>query len=52
MRGISNGSLVTTAVPIHGSTHGSLLWDKTKSTELFDDLNTDQTVPTTLISNT
>src|SRR5882757_10267782 len=52
MRGISNGSLITTAVPIGGSTGGSLLWDKTKSKELFNDLNTDQTVPSGLITNT
>jgi LCP family protein required for cell wall assembly len=51
MRGISNGSLVTTAVPIGGSTGGSLLWDKTKSKELFNDLNTDQAVPSGLITN-
>jgi LCP family protein required for cell wall assembly len=51
MRGISNGSLITTAVPISGSTGGSLLWDKTKSTELFNDLNTDQAVPSSLITN-
>jgi LCP family protein required for cell wall assembly len=52
MRGISDGGLVTTAVPISGSTNGSLLWDKTKSTELFTDLNTDQAVPSSLITNT
>jgi LCP family protein required for cell wall assembly len=51
MRGISNGSLVTTAVPIGGSTGGSLLWDKTKSKQLFNDLNTDQAVPSGLITN-
>jgi LCP family protein required for cell wall assembly len=51
MRGISNGSLITTAVPIGGSTGGSLLWDKTKSKELFNDLNTDQAVPSALITN-
>lgn len=51
MRGISDGGLITTAVPINGSTHGSLLWDKTKATELFDDLNTDQAVPSTLVTN-
>ncbi|HEY3606869.1 MAG TPA: LCP family protein [Pseudonocardiaceae bacterium] len=51
MRGISNGSLITTAVPISGSTGGSLLWDKTKSTELFNDLNTDQAVPSSLVTN-
>ena len=51
MRGISNGSLVTTAVPIGGSSGGSLLWDKAKSKELFNDLNTDQAVPSSLITN-
>jgi len=52
MRGISDGGLITTAVPIGGSTHGSLVWDKPKATQLFNDLNTDQAVPTTLVSNT
>ncbi len=52
MRGISDGSLVTTVVPIGRSTGGSLLWDKTKSRELFTDLNTDQAVPAGLIANT
>ncbi|HVV24376.1 MAG TPA: LCP family protein [Pseudonocardiaceae bacterium] len=51
MRGISDGGLVTTAVPINGTTHGSLLWDKTKATQLFHDLNTDQAVPSSLITN-
>jgi LCP family protein required for cell wall assembly len=51
MRGISNGGLITTAVPINGSTGGSLLWDKTKSKELFNDLNTDQAVPSALVTN-
>lgn len=52
MRGISDGGLVTTAVPTSGSSNGSLLWDKTKSSELFADLNTDQEVPSSLITNT
>jgi LCP family protein required for cell wall assembly len=51
MRGISDGGLVTTAVPINGSTNGSLLWDRTKAAELFTDLNTDQAVPSNLITN-
>ena len=50
LRGISGGGAVTTAVPIGGSTNGSLLWDKTKATALFDDLNTDQTIPADLIT--
>ena len=52
MRGIADGSLVTTAVPVSGSSKGSLLWDKTKSRELFNDLNTDQAVPSSLITTT
>lgn len=51
MRGISDGNLVTTAVPVSGSTGGSLLWDKLKSQEMFNDLNTDQAVPSNLITN-
>ncbi|HWC82139.1 MAG TPA: LCP family protein [Pseudonocardiaceae bacterium] len=50
MRGISGGGVTTTAVPISGTTGGSLLWDKTKAGELFNDLNTDQDVPASLIT--
>jgi LCP family protein required for cell wall assembly len=50
LRGVSGGNVVTTAVPIGGSTGGSLLWDKTKSKQLFNDLNTDQAVPSGLIT--
>jgi LCP family protein required for cell wall assembly len=51
LRGISGGGVVTTAVPIGGSSGGSLLWNRTKATQLFDDLNTDQAVPSSLITN-
>jgi LCP family protein required for cell wall assembly len=50
MRGISGGGVVTTAVPISGSSGGDLIWSKSKATALFDDLNTDQAVPSDLIS--
>ena len=51
LRGVSGGGVVTTAVPIGGQTNGSLLWDTTKAKSLFNDLNTDQAVPTNLITN-
>jgi LCP family protein required for cell wall assembly len=51
MRGISSGGVVSTAVPVNGSTGSSLLWDPTKSQQLFQDLNTDQAVPTGLITD-
>ncbi|HEX3788519.1 MAG TPA: LCP family protein [Pseudonocardiaceae bacterium] len=51
MRGISSGGVVTTAVPISGSSGGNLLWDPTKSQELFHDLNNDDAVPSSLITN-
>jgi len=51
MRGISSGGVVTTAVPTSGSSGGDLLWDKAKASDLFTDLNTDQPVPSNLISN-
>jgi hypothetical protein len=51
MRGISNGGVVSTAVPVNGSIGSSLLWDPTKSQQLFSDLNTDQTVSADLITN-
>jgi LCP family protein required for cell wall assembly len=51
MRGISSGGVVSTAVPVSGSTGSSLLWDPTKSKDLFQDLNTDQAVPTSLITD-
>ncbi|HEX3650355.1 MAG TPA: LCP family protein, partial [Pseudonocardiaceae bacterium] len=50
MRGISGGGVVTTAVPVGGSSGGDLLWDRSKATALFDDLNSDQTVPSSLIT--
>jgi hypothetical protein len=37
-------------VPISGSSGGDLIWSKSKATALFDDLNTDQAVPSDLIS--
>ena len=51
MRGISGGGVVTTAVPIAGSSGGSLIWSHTKASELFNDLNTDAPVPSSLITN-
>jgi LCP family protein required for cell wall assembly len=51
MRGISGGGVVTTAVPVGGSSGGSLLWDRTKALQLFNDLNSDQAVPASLITN-
>ena len=51
MRGISSGGVVSTAVPVSGSTGSSLLWDPAKSKDLFQDLNTDQTVPASLITD-
>jgi LCP family protein required for cell wall assembly len=51
MRGISSDGVVTTAVPISGSTNCSLLWDPDKSKELFGALNSDQAVPSDLITN-
>lgn len=50
LRGISSGGVVTTGVPINGSTGGSLLWDPAKSQQLFHDLNTDQALPSDLIT--
>jgi LCP family protein required for cell wall assembly len=50
MRGISSGGVVSTAVPVSGSTGSSLLWDPTKAPQLFTDLNTDQAVPTSLVT--
>lgn len=51
MRGISSGGVVSTAVPVSGSTGSSLLWDPAKSQQLFQDLNTDQAVPSGLITD-
>ncbi len=51
LRGVSNGGVVTTAVPIKGSTGGSLLWDPTNAKALFNDLNTDAAIPANLITN-
>jgi LCP family protein required for cell wall assembly len=51
MRGISSGGVVSTAVPVSGSTGSSLLWDPTKSQQLFQDLNTDQALPSDLITD-
>jgi LCP family protein required for cell wall assembly len=51
MRGISSGGVVTTAVPIAGSSGGSLLWNRTKALQLFNDLNTDAPVPASLVTN-
>lgn len=50
LRGMSSGGVVTTMVPIAGSSGGNLLWDKTKAQQLFNDLNTDQAVPANLIA--
>ncbi len=43
-------SVTSTIVPIGGSNGSDLLWDPTKSQELFHDLNHDQTVPAALIT--
>ena len=50
MRGISSGGVTTTAVPISGSSGSDLLWDPTKSKQLFNDLNTDTEIPASLIT--
>jgi LCP family protein required for cell wall assembly len=50
MRDMSSGGVVTTAVPVSGSTNGSLLWNKTQASQLFNDLNTDQALPANLIT--
>jgi LCP family protein required for cell wall assembly len=50
MKGLSGGGVTTTAVPIAGSNGSNLLWDKTKATELFNDLNTDTAVPASLVT--
>jgi LCP family protein required for cell wall assembly len=50
LRGISSGGVVTTAVPISGSSGSDLIWSSTKAPELFHDLDTDQAVPTSLIT--
>ncbi len=51
LRGISDGGVVSTAVPVSGSTGSSLLWDQAKSQALFQALNTDQAVPADLITD-
>jgi LCP family protein required for cell wall assembly len=43
-------SMTSTAVPIGGSDGSDLVWDPTKSQELFHDLNHDQPVPSSLIT--
>ena len=43
--GASDGSTVSTTVPIGGSEGSQLIWDETRSTLLFDALRTDSEVP-------
>jgi hypothetical protein len=43
--GASDGSTVSTTVPIGGSDGSMLIWDETRSTLLFDALRTDSEVP-------
>jgi hypothetical protein len=43
-------SMTSTAVPIGDSQGSDLIWDPTKSQELFHDLNHDQPVPSSLIT--
>jgi LCP family protein required for cell wall assembly len=50
MRGIASGGVVTTAVPIAGSSGGDLVWSRSKALALFDDLNNDREVPQSLIT--
>lgn len=44
-------NVTSTAVPIGGSDGGNLVWDPTKSQELFHDLNHDQPLSADLISH-
>lgn len=43
-------SMTSTAVPIGGSDGSDLIWDPTKSQQLFHDLNHDQPIPSNLIT--
>jgi LCP family protein required for cell wall assembly len=51
VRGVSSGGVVTTAVPIAGHAGTGLLWDQNKAQQLFHDLNHDQKVPDSLVTN-
>ncbi|MGH3438623.1 MAG: LCP family protein [Sciscionella sp.] len=52
VRGISSGGVVTTGVPISGHHGGSdLLWDQSQSQQMFHDLNHDQALPASLVTN-
>jgi len=48
MRGISDGGVVTTTVPVTSSSAEN--WDKTKSKQLFDALRNDSPIPDSVIS--
>jgi hypothetical protein len=45
VRGIADGGVITTAVPISGSSGGDLLWNRTQAQALFRSLNHDQPIP-------
>ena len=49
MRGISDGGVVTTTVPVTSASAEN--WDKTKSKQLFDALRSDSPLPDSVISN-
>ncbi|HVW43064.1 MAG TPA: LCP family protein [Amycolatopsis sp.] len=49
MRGISDGGVVTTTVPVTSASAEN--WDKTKSKQLFDALRNDSPIPDSVISN-
>lgn len=56
VRGISSGSVITTAVPTAGGKEVSgagdvVVWNQSKAQELFNDLKNDQVVPDNLITN-
>lgn len=50
LRGISSGGVVTTAVPVSGSSGSDLIWSTSKADALFNDLNTDKPIPADLIT--
>ncbi|KAA9154819.1 LytR family transcriptional regulator [Amycolatopsis acidicola] len=49
MRGISDGGVTTTTVPVTSSSAEN--WDKTKSKQLFDALKNDTEIPASVITN-
>jgi LCP family protein required for cell wall assembly len=50
LRNMSGGGVVTTAVPIGGSSGSNLLWDHAAASQMFNDLNTDQALPASLVT--